>query len=99
MTETTNGTIENRPILFLKWGSVKGWGHFSAPLLDALTKWANIGGTNTGAMQHARTEAHKDALCELIDAVSQADGEIMNEWSGEYYDAAQAKTYIREHRT
>jgi hypothetical protein len=50
-------------------------------------------GMSFAAMDQQLTDAHKQALYELIDAV---DGEIVNDWSRGPMTKAEAKQYVRE---
>jgi hypothetical protein len=78
--------------LLLKWGTLKGWDLESDASMGALRKYAD-GGISPSAMAQRDTEAQKQALCELIDAV---DGEIVNDWTGETMTKDEAKKYVME---
>lgn len=80
--------------LLLKWGTLKGWNIESEASRKALDKLHELGMCMSAAMQD-RTPAHKEALCELIDAV---DGEIQNDWTGETLTKDQAKEYVLNYR-
>lgn len=79
--------------LLLKWGTLKGWKVESEACLAAIQKYADAG-MSMSAMAQRDTDAQKDALCELIDAI---DGEIVNDWSGETLSKEDAKKYVREY--
>jgi len=81
--------------LLLKWGTLKGWNLETEKSRAAAQKYADLG-MSMGAMQQDDTPAHKQALCELIDAI---DGEITNDWSGEVMSKDEAKRYVMEYRT
>ena len=92
---------DEKPQLLLKWGSIKGWSNSKegSALRKALVKWAEDG-VSAGAMQQRETDSQKEAICEAIDAVFEAGGEVINDWSGEQYESAEsAKKYILEYRT
>ncbi|MDW9762187.1 hypothetical protein GOB02_21860 [Sinorhizobium meliloti] len=80
--------------LLLKWGTLKGWDLESEASMAALRKYAD-GGLSMSATAQRDTDAQKQALCELIDAV---DGEIVNDWSGETMTKDEAKKYVVEYR-
>lgn len=79
--------------LLLKWGTLKGWDVESEACMAALRKYHDDP-VSFGAMQRRDTDAQKDAICELIDAL---DGEIVNDWSGETMSKDEAKKYVREY--
>ena len=91
MTQETTGQER----LTLKWGTVKGWEITTDATRDALQKWADIDGVSMSAMAQGRTDAHTEALCEVIDAV---DGVIWNDWDGVEMTKDEAKKYVREYR-
>jgi hypothetical protein len=80
--------------LLLKWGTLKGWNLGDNEAALAAAKRYAEGGMSMSAMAQHDTDAQKDALCDLIDAI---DGEITNDWSGERYTKEQAKAYVREY--
>lgn len=86
-----------KPKLILKWGTVKGYaGCFEGtPFREKLQAWSDISGVSAGTMLQDNTQAHKDALCEAIDAVCDADGTIYNDWDGEYMSRDGAKQYVQ----
>lgn len=77
--------------LLLKWGTLKGWNLESDAAMAALQKYADAGEVSASAMAQHDTDAQKQALCDLIDAV---DGEIQNDWSGEMMTKDEAKSYV-----
>lgn len=86
-----------KDILYLKWGSVKGWRKLSESSRAALQKWADLG-SSMSAMTQPRTDAHKKALCEAIDVIAGNGGVIWNDWDGEEMTADAAKRYVMEYR-
>lgn len=82
--------------LMLKWGTVKGWSGFyeGEPPMIALEKWAAISGVSGGAATHDNTDAHRAALCEVVDAVDL----VYYEWDGRYMSKDEAKAYIMGYR-
>jgi len=79
--------------LTLKWGTLKGWDLESDASMAALRKYVEGGEVSMSCMAQHDTDAQKQALCELIDAV---DGEIVNDWSGEPMTKEDAKKYVME---
>ena len=94
MTDTAK-----KPSLTLKWGTIKGWNNCldGTPFRAAFEEFAAIDGMSMSAMQQGRTDAHKLALCKMIDAVSDAGGEVWNDWDGVIMDRDQAKEYVMEY--
>lgn len=81
--------------LLLKWGTLKGWdvtGNDKA--FDALKRYRSGPVSAGGVMTQHDTDAQKQALCDLIDAI---DGEIQSDWSGEYFTKDEAKKYVLEY--
>ncbi len=79
--------------LSLKWGTLKGWRLESEQSRAAAQRYADLG-MSMGAMQQDDTPEHKQALCDLIDAI---DGEITNDWTGEKMSKDAAKRYVLEY--
>lgn len=77
--------------LLLKWGTLKGW---SVPddcmqlLRDA------VDGSPMSAMLDRPDDARKDAMCKLIDKMSEHGASFSNDWSGDDMTADEAKDYI-----
>lgn len=80
--------------LLLKWGTLKGWNLESDASLAALKRYADEG-VSVSAMAQDDSDAQKQALCELIDAI---DGEIQNDWTGKVMSKDEAKKYVMEDR-
>lgn len=79
--------------LLLKWGTLKAWKIESPDTLAKLQAFAELG-MSGGSAQQVMTEAHKVALCELINAI---DGPITNDWTDENMTKDQAKAYVMEY--
>ena len=78
--------------LALKWGTLKEWSFESEGAETAFRKYHELGMSFT-AMDQQHTDAHKQALCELIDAI---EGEIVDDWSKKSMTKDEAKRYVRE---
>lgn len=76
--------------LALKWGTMKEWRIETERSKAAYQKYVDAG-MSFSAMEQQHTAAHKQALCELIDAI---DGEIRNDWSGSLMTKDEAKRYV-----
>lgn len=81
--------------LSLKWGTVKCWNNLSDVSCAALQKWADFGVCMSAALQKSSDE-QKQALCHVIDCVSDGGGTIYNDWSGKDMTADEAKAYVME---
>ena len=79
--------------LRLKWGTLKAWNITSEKGLEALKHYAEEP-IAMGAMQQRDTDAQKQAICDLIDAL---DGPITNDWTGEDLSKEEAKKYVLEY--
>ena len=77
----------------LKWGTLKGWSGVGGDAIAACQKFLDLGSSHS-AMHQVMTDAHKEALCDFIDAV---DEPILNDWSGEKMTKAEAKKYVMEY--
>jgi hypothetical protein len=82
--------------LLLKWGTLKGWGDLRGNQA-AVEAWKRYHAepVSLGVMSQRDTDAQKQALCDLIDAVN---GPIENDWSGEIMTKDEAKKYVMEYR-
>lgn len=76
--------------ILLKWGTLKGCDLETDKSRAAAQKFINLGMSMSAVCQEM-TDAHKAALCELIDAV---DGTITNDWSGADMTKKQAMDYV-----
>lgn len=76
--------------LLLKWGTLKGWQVESEKSRGALKRYLD-GGVSMSVMTQKDTDAQKQALCDLIDAI---DGDIGNDWEGTIMSKDEAKQYI-----
>lgn len=81
--------------LLLKWGTLKGWSDLSGnqPAVDAFKRY-HAEPTAYGAMQQRDSDAQKQALCDLIDAIN---GPITNDWTGEEMSKNDAKKYVLDY--
>lgn len=80
--------------LLLKWGVPKGWS-LSKPEHQAILQRYYDLGESISAMTQPNTDAHREVLCELIDVL---EGEVQNDWTGEYMTKDEAKAYVRDYR-
>lgn len=84
----------NDEILFLKWGTLKGFANIkSEKTKAALEKYFSYGVSDSVICQDD-TEEQRNALYEVIDSV---DGKIINDWSGETLSKEEARHYIFEY--
>ena len=92
--------MDDKPELILKWGTVKGYYgcRKGTVFREKLQSWANISGVSLSVMTQENSDAHKVALCEVIDAVFDADGTVYNDWDGEYMSREKAKEYVNAYR-
>ncbi len=82
--------------LTLKWGTLKGWDlNEDGPAFAALQRYAEEP-VAMGAMQQRDTDAQRQAICDIIDAL---DGTITNDWTGEQMTKDEAKKYVLEYRS
>lgn len=81
--------------LRFKWGTLKAWYVETEESIAALQKYFDLGVSFSVAMQEDTPE-HKQALCELIEAVQ---GEITNDWTGESMTKEEAKAYVMEYKS
>ena len=88
------------PKLILKWGTVKGWSGFveHGRPRQKLQEYTDISGLSASAMTQDNTQTHRDALCDVIDAVCDAGGTIINDWDGECMSRDDAKEYVQGYR-
>ena len=80
----------------LKWGSLKRWDVHSDKAMAILDRYMADPVCMSAAMQE-HTDAQKQALLELCDAVEEAGGTIFLDWDGVYVNAEQAKKYINDY--
>ena len=80
--------------LLLKWGTMKGWDLHTEAAIEAAKRYLEAGPQSLSAVAQRDTEAQKQALCDLIDAI---DGTIQNDWSGEKMSKEEAKKYVMEY--
>ena len=77
----------------LKWGTLKGWSGLSERSMEILKRYF-VDGIPGSCMADRPDAKRKGILCELID---QLDGQIYNDWDGEYISKDAAKKYITEY--
>lgn len=82
--------------LLLKWGSWKAYNLKGNEAAIAAMKRYNSEPVSASAMMQHDTEAQKQALCDVIDAMPD-DAEISSDWSGEKFTKEQAKAYVRDY--
>ena len=79
-------------ILFLKWGTVKGWELDTDEAKAALQKWADYG-VSISAMEQKDGPEQKQALIDAIDFMD----EIWLDWERKQVSREEAKEYIRNY--
>jgi len=90
---------QDKPSLLLKCGSIIGWNgaHEGTAFRAALDRLLGHGISASSAPQF-NTDDQKQAICDAIDAVFEAGGEVSHDWIGETYDTADAaKKYVMEY--
>ena len=89
----SEGLIDEKPTLLLKWGTVKGWNDFKeGECFDLLKKY--LEDSSFSCAMDKPDEARKAILCELIDKF---DGTIWNDWDNKKMTKKQAKKYVMEY--
>lgn len=83
--------------LTLKWGTLKGWNAESVAVIAAGQKLFDLSPRSMSAMLQEDTLEQKRALCEWIDAVANAGGEIWNDWDGAKMTAEEARRYVMDY--
>ena len=82
--------------LSLKWGTLKAWNLKTDASKTALKKYAEACGLSSlSAMTQHDSDAAKDALCELIDAVDCET--IYLDWDNQHVSKDRAKEYVRNY--
>lgn len=79
----------------LKWGSLKGWHDLSDKHKNILKEYFNLG-VSLSAMSQKDTPKQTKLICDLI---LENEGDIINDWSGEYMTKEQAIDYITNYGT
>lgn len=82
--------------MLLKWGTLKGWNVPDGECYDLL-KITLEGASMSCAMDKPDSE-RKESICKLIDAMNNVGATFSNDWSGQKYNAEQAKSYIMEYK-
>lgn len=89
---------EERDRLSLKWGTLKSWNFVSDEAKRVVADVDSRGLTwSMGAATQVMTPAHRQAVCDLIDAVN--CDEIYLDWDGTSVSKDEAKRYVMEYRT
>jgi hypothetical protein len=83
--------------LYIKWGTLKGWGNLSPETTAILQQWADLGTTLSAAAQRDTPE-QKELLCRAIDSVAASGGVIWNDWTGRKLTPRGAKRRIMARR-
>ena len=88
-------TEDKEDTLTLKWGTLKAW-RFVSDEAQKVAKDVDTRGLSWSMSAAAQdmTPAHKQAVCDLIDAVNCE--EIWNDWTGEKMSKDEAKKYVME---
>jgi len=81
--------------LLLKWGTIKGCNlNGNDAAMAALERYC-AEPVSMGAMQQSDTDAQRQAICDIIDALN---GPITNDWTGEEMTKDEARKYVLEYR-
>lgn len=82
--------------LQLKWGTLKGWKlNNGGPAFAKLQEFSRLS-DGRGAMMEDMTDAKRELLCEIIDAL---DAEtVYLEWDGRDVTKDEAKSYVMDYR-
>lgn len=80
--------------LLLKWGTLKGWNIVGNDAAIEAYKRFNEAGQTWSAAEQPMTDRHKQAVCDMIDAIN---GPIKNDWTGEEMTKEAAKAYVMEY--
>ena len=83
--------------LTLKWGTLKAWNlNENGPAFAAYKRYHEAGKVMAGAMQQDDTDAQRDAICEIIDALN--SDTVYLDWDGKDVSKDEAKAYVRDYR-
>lgn len=80
--------------LSLKWGSLKSLRMRTQAVEEAFRRYDETGTHQGSAILHKDSSEQKSALCDLIDAVAAAGGQIQDEWTWKFMTADEAKHYV-----
>jgi hypothetical protein len=80
--------------LSLKWGSLKSLRMRTPAVEEAFSRYESTGTHHGSALFHKDSPEQKAALCDLIDAVAAAGGQIQDEWTWKFMTADEAKRYV-----
>ena len=84
-----------REYIWLKWGTLKEIFSDDPRVLAARRKY-HADAVMMGAASQDDTPAQKDAICEMIDAIAENGGEIIDALTMRPMTADQAKKYVKE---
>ncbi len=85
---------DDKESLLLKWGTLKGWELKTEKSKAIIRRYIDLG-VSYSCMAQKDTPEGKQIICELIDAV---DGEIQNDWTGNFMSKDEAKDYVMNYR-
>lgn len=81
---------EKKPVLLLKWGTVKGWRNIpDGECRDLLERY--LDDLPMSCAMDKPDQARKELLCELIQKL---DGTIWNDWDGREMTKEEATSYV-----
>jgi hypothetical protein len=89
--------VESKDSLTLKWGTLKAW-NFESEKARKVAQEIEEQGLfwSMSAMSQVMTDAHKKAVCDLIDAL---DCETVHlDWDGKDVSKDEAKKYVMEYK-
>lgn len=88
---------EERDSMTLKWGTLKAWSLKSERAKEVAKEIDTRGlSWSMGAAQQVMTDAHRKAVCDLIDALDCET--IYLDWDGKDVSKEEAKQYVMEYR-
>jgi hypothetical protein len=80
--------------IWLKWGTLKEVCYPSERVRLALQRYRESGPRGMSAMFHEDSPGQKAALCDLIDAVAEVGGDIIDAWTMKPMTAEEAKRHV-----
>jgi hypothetical protein len=80
-------------IIYLKWGTLKGWINLSESSVAILNEYSDLG-MSFGAAQQRDTPEQKQLLIKLL---KQLNGKIINDWTDKEMTVDEAVKYIEEY--
>jgi len=82
--------------IWIKWGTLKEVQYSTVEQFAALKRYHDRGPVSMGAMQREDNSAQKQALCDLIDAISKNGGDVIDAWTMKTITVAEAKRWVME---